>query len=104
MVRSTGIKHSCISAKNLRNYISILERKVDAIDMPNSIDNEIEKKEIKEELDKLNKNKIQGQIIRSHIQCYKYDEKSSQFLCKSAKINYNRKTIVDNSYVQIMGT
>ena len=47
--------------------------------------------------------KIYGQIITSHIQCYGYDEKSSKFFCKRAKINYNKKTIVklhtDNGYI-----
>ena len=38
--------------------------------MPNSIDNETRKKKMKEELHKLNKKNIQGQIIRSYIQCY----------------------------------
>ena len=47
--------------------------------IPNSIDNEIRKKEIKEELDKLNKKRIQGQIMRSDIHSYKY-EKSPIFL------------------------
>ena len=77
MFRSSAIKHSCRSAKGLKNKISILDKKLDAIDIPNSIDNEIRKKEIKEELDKLNEKGIQGQIIKSHIQCYKYEDFSS---------------------------
>ena len=103
MFKSIAIKHSCRSATSLKNKISVLEKKFDATDIPNSIDNETRKKEIKEELDKLNEKKIQGQIIRSCIQCCEYDEKSSNIFRERAEMNYNRKAIVklhiDNGYI-----
>ena len=61
-------------SKKLEKDDQYIRKKLDATDIPNSIDNEIKKKEIKEELDILIE-KIQGKIIRSCTQCYEYDEK-----------------------------
>ena len=54
MYRSISIKYLCRIAKSMKNEVSILEEKLNAIDIPNSIDNEIRKNEIKGQLDKFN--------------------------------------------------